>query len=625
MFTRTQHFLQSLSFLPALRLALSTPSTSVQLCIIGLLGGLIAAGIIILFRLCLALLQVSILGSVGDYSALPSWQLFLFPIIAVLTIIAIAKLTGFKHYRLGIPFVIHRFKLFYGHIPFVSSINQFFGGILALASGFVVGKEGPTVHLAAAASHYVGRWFKLPFNSLRILAGCGIAAGIAAAFNTPFAAVIFVMEVVMREYKVHIFVPVLLAAACGSFLTRLVFGDVTELAFLDFSIMEYSHFPLLILLGMFLGILASVFNSQLMRIMRLCRPLSMVTRLLAAAVITGAFAFFMPSALGAEFININNFLHASPDTLAIALLFAAKFLLAIVAISLGVPGGIIGAVMVIGILAGTLFLQGLFVFEVDSQVVSGLTENYALLGLAGFLAAVLHAPMAALSAAMELSSTQQVILPAIITIVSAYVTSKQLCANRSIFVLQLDYQGLPYTTTSIRDVLQDTGVMAIMRRDIRVYYDGKDAEMYGYLQEHPDAFVIDRVSKTSIEPEIIDNAVSVDSDEMREKTPNYTDSADDPNFDWNLVSLDVSLQENAYPISLQSLHSVSEQNTLAEVYELLYKKRQGGVVVYSNTASEHENIDSELFDGHNSEKIRGQICGIITWNMLHTYLLRLRH
>jgi H+/Cl- antiporter ClcA len=563
---------------------------------VGLAAGLVAALVIIAFRLCLEALHHALLGSFGNYSAMPSWQLILLPIIAVLVIISVAKLTGFKHYRLGIPFVIHRFKLHYGHIPLGTSINQFFGGLMALASGFVVGKEGPTVHLAAAASHYIGRWFALPFNSLRILAGCGIAAGIAAAFNTPFAAVIFVMEVVMREYKVHIFVPVMLSAACGSVLTRLVFGDISELSFLTFHTMAYWHYPLLILLGVLLGMLGSLFNKQLMWTMRLFKPVNMVGRLLLAALITGLVGYYMPSALGAEFVNINAFIASSPQLSTILLLFIAKFFLAVIAIALGVPGGIIGAVMVIGILAGVLFLQPLHmllihVFDLPLQITQfELTTNYALLGLAGFLAAVLHAPLSALSAAMELSSTQQIILPALITIVTAYVTSKQLCNNRSIFIQQLEYQELPYKTTTIRDELQDTGVMAIMRTDFKVFKKGKDADMYAYLQQQPNEMVLNRTySKSGVE--------------------------------WNLVSLDVSLQENIYPITLYKIDALSDQNTLAEVYEMLYKKREGGVAITSTIEIE---ITSET-DVQNEQTSQGKLCGVITWDMLHTYLLRQQH
>ena len=570
---------------------------------IGLVAGLVAAAVIIVFRLCLEALQTALLGSAGEYSAMPKWQLLLLPVIAISLVIAVAKVTGFKHYRMGIPFVIHRFKLHYGHIPLATSINQFFGGILALASGFVVGKEGPTVHLAAAASHYVGRWFALPFNSLRILSGCGIAAGIAAAFNTPFAAVIFVMEVVMRQYKVHIFIPVMLAAACGSVLTRLVFGDITELSFLSFKSMQYWHFPILIILGVSLGLLASLFNKQLMWTMRLFRPFNMAIRLLLAGAITGCVGYFMPSALGAEFVNVNSFIASSPELTTILVLFAAKFFLAIVAIALGVPGGIIGAVMVIGILAGVLFLAPLQLVLMQvaniplQNTALELTNNYALLGLAGFLAAVLHAPLAALSAVMELSSTQQIILPALITIVSAYVTSKQLCNNRSIFIQQLEYQDLEYTTTAIRDELQDTGVMAIMRTDFKVFKAGSETQMCEYLQQNPN--------------DLVANLKQYDT-----------------SMEWDLVTLAIGMQDDEASVTTQKIESISDQNTLAEVYEILSKKRHGAVAIISSYLA---NINQDLTRANlepteqQNTSTQGSLCGIITWNMLHTYLLRQQH
>jgi hypothetical protein len=230
-----------------------------------------------------------------------------------------------------------------------------------------------------------------------------------------------------------------------------------------------------------------------------------------------------------------------------------------------------------------------------------LINNYALLGLAGLLATVLHAPLAALSAAMELSSTQQVILPALVTIVSAYVTAKQLCNNSSIFIQQLDYQGLSYTTTLIRDELQNTGVMAIMREDFTAFLKGKDADMYDYLRDKPDSIVI-----------------------------NYFSEKDDTGqrvTKWQLAGLKISLQESAQAINVTELDSVTEQQTLAEVYELLYKKRHGGVVVLASQSNE---IISEI--GADGEEIDSDIDyqrpilrGIITWNMLHTYLLRQQH
>nr|WP_241664514.1 chloride channel protein [Ningiella ruwaisensis] len=553
--------------LQSLRAALSHPSTSVQLCLVGLAGGLIAAFVIIIFRLILSLLHVSLLDGIGNYAHLDDVHRLALPIIAVILIIIVAKFTGFKHYRMGIPFVIHRVKQFYGHIPLRTTINQFFGGILALASGFVVGKEGPTVHLAASASHYVGRFLRLPFNSLRILAGCGIAAGISAAFNTPFAAVIFVMEVVLREYKVHIFIPIMLAAACGSVLTRAVFGDVSELSFLNFEPVAVSQLPYLVLMGAIIGIFASAFNKQLMWTMQIFRPVNMIGRLLIAAVITGTMGYFMPQSLGAEFINVDKLLTSDFEVSFLVAIFAAKFFLAVVAIALGVPGGIIGAVMVIGMLLGVLLLQPLNVI-----IEHDMTTTYALLGLAGFLAAVLHAPMAALSAAMELAASPQAVLPSMIVIVSAYVTAKQLCNNKSVFIQQLDYQNLPYTTSPIRDMLQQTGVLAMMKTDIKHFSMAQDKDLYDFLQAHPDKTVINQAS---------DKLSSA-----------------------KIVELNISLDDNQQPITMHETIVLSEQHTIADVHDVLQTKRQGAVIVVDHNQS---------------------IIGVITWNMVHNYLLRQQH
>ena len=577
---KPKHIMFLRSLLESLRREVSHPRTSFQLCLLGIIAGVCAASIIIIFRLSFEFIQKMLLGGVAQYAAIESKHLFFLPVSAIICVIFVAKLTGFKHYRMGIPFVIHRIKTRYGHIPLRTSINQFFGGVFSLAGGFVVGKEGPTVHLAAAGSHFLGQWFRLPFNSLRILTGCGIAAGVAAAFNTPFAAVIFVMEVVLRQYRVHVFIPVMLAAACGSVLTRIVFGNENELTFLNFQVIDNILLPYLIVFGIALGLLAALFNKQLMLVITLFRHVNMITRLLLAAVITGIVGYFMPQALGAEFTAIETLFANDPQLSLLLLLFALKFVLAVFAIGLGVPGGIIGAVMIIGMLAGVILLQPLYSMSGQSEM----TSTFALLGLAGMLAAVLHAPMAALSSVMELSGNSQVILPAIIVIVSAYVTSKQLCNNRSIFIQQLEFQNLPYTTSSIRDSLQETGVMAIMQTEFKHFVDAPKAALYKYLQSNPNQLVL--------------------QEQIFEIDRQY-----------QIVSMDVSLQEGVLPLAIHQMEGLSDQSTMAEVYETLHKQRQGAVYIYQEL-----DVDAHVFE-HGKPKI----IGIITWNMLHSYLFRQQH
>ena len=556
--------------LSALRQELAHPRTSVQVCLLGIVGGLIAAGLIILFRLCVEWVQESALGWLTQVLPHPWLIWFVMPVGAVLCILAIAYITGFRHYRLGIPFVIHRVKHHYGLIPFRTTVNQFFGGMLALAGGFVVGREGPSVHLGAFGSSFVGQQLNLPYNSIRILAGCGIAAGISASFNTPFAAVIFVMEVVLREYKIHIFVPVMLAAAIGSVLTRMVFGEINELSFLAIAAFDEWMYFYFILFGIALGGLATLFNTQLMRVMQFFRPVNMGLRLLLAAVITGAVGTFLPESLGSSFANVDHLFHTHPGTLLLLSILAAKLVLAIFAIGLGVPGGIIGPVMVIGMLAGAVLLMPLqSLVDVDEY-----TSSFALLGVAGMLTAVLHAPLAALSAVMELSYSPEIILPAMLAIVPAYVTATQFLGNRSIFIRQLDYQNLPYAVTSIREALEKTGVLAAMTTEYKLFLDAPEQVIENYLSENPTYIV---VQKTRTELDV----------------------------SYKLVQYDVSLDHNAHPLSYFALEGVSSQATLHEVYEKLKNGRNGAVYIYDQ-----------------SEK---EIKGVITWNILQTFLLRAQY
>lgn len=551
--------------LNAFRKELAAPRTSIQLCAIAIVAGVSAAALIILFRLSIEWLQLLFLPEVNDFAEIePITRLFV-PLVGAVLIIVIAYLTGFKHYRMGIPFVIHRVKHYFGHIPFRTAINQFLGGALALASGFSVGREGPSVHLGAFGSSFIGQWLKLPDNSIRILSGCGIAAAISASFNTPFAAVIFVMEVVIREYKIHIFIPIMLAAACGSVMTRAVFGEAQELAFIQFTDFNHWIYLYLVIFGIVLGALATFFNNSLMRVIRSFHRFDMVRRLLIAGAVTGIVGFILPEALGAHFHSAHDLFAENYNFQFLVWVLLAKFLLTIVALGLGIPGGIIGPVFVIGMLSGVLLASPLSFFISDASELHG---SFSLLGMAGLMAAVVHAPLAALSAVMELSYSPELILPAILVIVPAYVTSTQFLGNRSIFIRQLDYQKLPYTISSVTEFLQRTGVLAVMDTEFTVTKQNKQRS-------------ISEFSNTE------------------QKTLVYQSSVDNQT-EYALVSYDNGQDGDAIRMTLMPMNAVRFQATLAEVYTILSPTRDGAVYIFSNNTDE--------------------IIGIITWESLSYYL-----
>ena len=545
--------------LTRLRKRLARPKTSWQLCLLALIGGSASALLIVLFLLSIKAIQQLYGIERHDYSSLDMLSRFDLPIIGALVILLFAWATGYKYLRTGIPFVLHQLKVAHGVIPLRNSLNQFWGSAVALASGFSVGKEGPAVHLGAACSSYIGNKLRLPFNSVRILCACGIAAGISATFNTPVAAVIFVMEVILRDYKVHIFIPVMLASMVGSLITSSIFGPAHEFEFLQKIALEVQHYPYLILLGIVLGILGYLFNRYLMLIIKYSAKLHIVTRLMVAALITGSLGYIVPFAMGSGLGSLDfSLTHQWQLELLVALLIA-KFLMTIFALGLGIPGGIIGPVLTIGAIAGVCMSSIALQFFPTNP----LGNDLALMGMAGLLAATLNAPLTALLTVMELSNQIEIIVPAMIVITTASLVSGQFFKNRSIFIMQLEIQGLTYNKQPIEKSLQKIGVLALINENFKVKPSMLKADIDQlHIDDNELCLIIKNSSHTNSQANTI--------------VP--------PEFYW------VEFFENKHTdknIPSKTIHhkltAMSCQSTLDQAYSILVNQRSGGVYIYDKT------------------------------------------
>lgn len=533
-------------WLPSLQQRLALPITSLQLCLLAVVGGGAAALLIILFRWSILGIEALYLPAADDFSQLePSWRASL-PIASAAFITLLCLLIGMRHYRLGIPFVIHRIKLRYGMMPWRNTIHQFFGGIAALSAGFSVGREGPSVHLGAFGASTVGTYLKLPYNAIRILAGCGIAAGISASFNTPLAAVLFVMEVVLREYRIHVFVPIMLASTTGALLTRNLLPTEHDVTSITMTSLSNWHLPYLILMGVALGVIATFFNKSLMRTMRTFQRWHLAFRLTLAALLTAAVGYLVPQALGAETGVIHSAM-SHPDAIGlICAIFCAKILLTVAALGLGIPGGIVGPVFGIGVLAGTLlaFVPSLIIGDHSA------VGTYAVLGMAGMLAATIHAPLAALVTVMELAGNPDLVVPAMLVITASYVTAVQFFNTKSIFLLQLDFLQLPYKLAPADDVLQKVGVLAMLQKD------------YIMLDNPSDAMVL----------QALDNAGASGAVVVRRQ---YA-----VDHQLELASYDISLSQTGESVvQYLPIHPLQHQATMAEVFALLGEQRDGAVMI----------------------------------------------
>lgn len=197
------------------------PQLAILGCISGLLTGLIAIAFRLSFELPLTLLLPN--GS-ESFEALSPGTRFLLPVLGALIIGLLVHRFKPEQRVLGVGHILDRMQHHQAQLPAANALLQFIGAALALLTGHSVGREGPAVHLGAASSSLLGQQLQLPNNSLRTLTACGVAAAIAASFNTPLAGVIFAMEVVLMEYTITGFIPVILAAVSGGVLSRIAFG-----------------------------------------------------------------------------------------------------------------------------------------------------------------------------------------------------------------------------------------------------------------------------------------------------------------------------------------------------------------------------------------------------------------
>ncbi len=197
------------------------------LALVGLISGLVTGGVIIAFRWITENAQLALTPVAGPEAfEWLSWPYRLgLPIAGGLLIGVIFQRASLGSRQVGVVHVMEQLAYHSGRMPWKNAALQFFGGALSIMSGHSVGREGPVIHVGAASSSLLGQWLGFPNNSIRVLVACGVAASIAASFNTPIAGVIFAMEVVLMEYTLAGFTPVILAAVAATSLTRVVYGS----------------------------------------------------------------------------------------------------------------------------------------------------------------------------------------------------------------------------------------------------------------------------------------------------------------------------------------------------------------------------------------------------------------
>ena len=441
------------------RIRLGRADALLALAVLGAMTGVAAGLAIVGFRLIVEGSQAGFMPGAEpeNYEGLSwGWRLAL-PVIGGLLMAALFRWAGGGLEALGVARVMERMAYHQGHFTLRGFVLQFVGAAVAIVSGHSVGREGPNVFLGAASGSFIGQWLALPNNSIRTLAGCGTAAGIAASFNTPLAGVIFALEVVMNEYTLASFIPVILAAAIATLLSNAVFGSSAAFLVPDFGLEAFHDVLAVIVLGIAAGVVSSAFVDMLQRTAAAARRLKIWWRLMLSGVLMGFLGVAVPAVMGIGYDTLERALAGELLAGTLLLLVLAKMLATTVSVGLGVPGGMIGPALFIGACLGGVVGIGAQSFGASSDMVF-----FVLLGMGAMMGASLQAPLAALTAMVELTHSPTIIMPGMLAVVIASLTASELFRKESLFIAMLKASGMDYSASPVLQALRRVGVAGVM-------------------------------------------------------------------------------------------------------------------------------------------------------------------
>lgn len=454
-------------WLESLRLHLSRPDALLQLAAMGLLSGILAGSVIVLFRYLVEGFQDFMLPGSGaeNFEALPAWARFTLPVVGGLLLGIMFRLWSNGLYLLGIARVMERLAYHQGYLTVRGFFLQFWGAAIAIVSGHSVGREGPHVYLGAAAASLFGQRLSLPNNTIRTMVGCGAAAGIAASFNTPLAGVIFALEVLMLEYTLASFMPIILATVSATAISNVALGTAPAFKVPASHIGSLTELPAVIVVGLVTGTASAAFVRLLRLFASRSQAIPVWWRTVLAGVAVGLCGWLVPEVLGIGYDTVQDALNGKIAIGLLLILAIAKIVATSASVGLGVPGGMIGPALFIGATLGSL--TGIAADQIVSGGLSTESGFYALLGMGGMMAAAMHAPLAALTAMIELTYNPGIIMPGMLVVTVASLTASELFRTESLFITMLKASGMDYNTDPVLQALRRESVGSVMNRSFK--------------------------------------------------------------------------------------------------------------------------------------------------------------
>ena len=374
----------------------------------------------------------------------------------------------------GVPQVLKALIQRNGEIPLRVGLVKTFASIATVGSGGSAGTEGPIVQIGATLGSFLSRRLNIPREHVRTLVGCGAAAGIASIFNAPIAGVFFVLEILLRDFSIRVFTPIVIASVFSAATTQAFHGENEAIFFARDNLIGYeftvAELPSYVVLGIVCGLSAVMFNWMLHKGEDLFEkvPLHPVAKPVFGALLLGVVGLAYlsvpilgnddnaPPFFGNGYETIRWLLHPDAYTAAgegadiahapvpaiftvLAALVVLKSLATTLSLGSGGSGGVFAPSLFLGAVAGGAF--GVALDNTGLIPAGGSPASYALVGMAAVVAGSTHAPLTAILILFELTRDEYVLLPIMLAAVIATVVS-QLINRDSVYSFKLRREGV---------------------------------------------------------------------------------------------------------------------------------------------------------------------------------------
>jgi CIC family chloride channel protein len=415
-----------------------------------------------------------------------TYLVILFPILGIILGYFLVTKVFKKSLPKGIPEVLNILSKKEGLVSYYQGLTSFYGSILTVGFGGSVGLEAPAAQSASAFGSNLSKLFHLDHQTKILMTGCAAAATLSAIFNAPIAAVVFALEVFLLDLSTASIVPLLMASA-SAFLTSHVFLD-EEISFhytLE-QVFDRKYLPLIIVLGVFTGYFSAFYNRMFFWFKKYFDGISSIyKRWLIIGSVIGVLLYFFPSLYGEGYEYINHILRGKEvdfwifpvqddNFLLFGLLFVLliffKAIASILTIQAGGVGGIFAPGLFIGGSLGFIISRSFNYFQMNANV-----GQFTLLGMAGLVSGLLHAPLTAIFLIAEITGGYKLFLPLMITAAISFLISKYYEKN-SIYRKMLIASGSAYGQGKDKMILNQINLCEIIETDFQTLNVGDKLE-----------------------------------------------------------------------------------------------------------------------------------------------------